>query len=100
MIPLEILGLFIKPFSLTIRLFANMTAGHIVLFSLLALLFFFHTYILALAIVPFSVFIYLLELLVCFIQAFVFTMLVAIYTSQAIGDGEAHAGQRGAAGNN
>ncbi len=86
MIPIEILSLFIKPFSLTIRLFANMTAGHIVLFSFLGLLFFFNTYILATIIVPFSVFLYLLELLVAFIQAFVFTMLVAIYTGQSIGD--------------
>jgi F-type H+-transporting ATPase subunit a len=86
MIPIEILGLVIKPFSLTIRLFANMTAGHIVLFSLLGLLFYFNTYILSLAIVPFSVFIYILELLVAFIQAFVFTMLVSIYTSQSIGE--------------
>ncbi|MDR0928012.1 MAG: F0F1 ATP synthase subunit A [Ignavibacteria bacterium] len=90
MIPIEILSLFIKPFSLTIRLFANMTAGHIVLFSLLGLLFFFGTYVLAIAIVPFSVFIYLLELLVAFIQAFVFTMLVSIYTSQSIGEVHEH----------
>lgn len=90
MIPIELLGLFIKPFSLTIRLFANMTAGHIVLFSLLGLLFFFGTYLLSIAIVPFSVFLYLLELLVAFIQAFVFTMLVGIYSSQSIGIVEEH----------
>ena len=86
MIPIELLGLVIKPFSLTIRLFANMTAGHIVLFSLLGLLFYANTYFLSLAIVPFSVFIYILELLVAFIQAFVFTMLVSIYVSQSIGE--------------
>ena len=85
MVPIEILSLFIKPFSLTIRLFANMTAGHIVLFAFLGLLFFFNNYILVTAIVPFSVFLYLLELLVAFIQSFVFTMLVAIYTGQSIG---------------
>jgi F-type H+-transporting ATPase subunit a len=86
MVPIEILTLFIKPFSLTIRLFANMTAGHIIILSFLGLLFFFNTYVLATIIVPFSVFLYLLELLVAFIQAFVFTMLVAIYTGQSIGD--------------
>ena len=90
MIPIEILGLLIKPFSLTIRLFANMTAGHIVLLSLLGLLFYFQNIVLSTAIVPFSVFMYLLELLVCFIQAFVFTMLVAIYTSQSIGEHTKH----------
>jgi len=86
MIPIEILGLVIKPFSLTIRLFANMTAGHIILFTLLALLFLFHNIVLSAVIVPFSVFLYILELLVAFIQAFVFTMLVAIYAGQSIGD--------------
>ncbi|MPM88846.1 ATP synthase subunit a [bioreactor metagenome] len=86
MIPIELMGLLIKPFSLTIRLFANMVGGHVVLFALLGLLFYFQTYLLSLAIVPFSVFIYLLELLIAFIQAFVFTMLVSIYTSQSIGE--------------
>jgi len=86
MIPIEILGLLIKPFSLTIRLFANMNAGHIVILSLMGLLFYFQNPLLSLAIVPFSVFMLTLELLVCFIQAFVFTMLVAIYTSQSIGE--------------
>ena len=90
MIPIELLGLVIKPFSLTIRLFANMTAGHIILFSLLGLLFYANTYFLSLAIVPFSVFIYILELLVAFIQAFVFTMLVSIYVSQSIGEHSHH----------
>ncbi len=90
MIPIEILGLLIKPFSLTIRLFANMTAGHIVLFALLGLLFYFQNVVLASAIVPFSVFIYLLELLVAFIQAFVFTMLTGIYVGQSIGDHPEH----------
>ena len=85
MIPIELMGLIIKPFSLTVRLFANMAVGHIVLFALLGLLFYFNTYFLALVIVPFSIFILLLELLVLFIQAFVFTMLVSIYTSQSIG---------------
>lgn len=90
MIPIEILGLVIKPFSLTIRLFANMTAGHIILFTLLALLFLFHNIVLSAVIVPFSVFLYILELLVAFIQAFVFTMLVAIYTGQSVGEHSRH----------
>lgn len=86
MIPIEIVGLFIKPFALTIRLFANMSAGHIILFSLLGLLFFFKNIFLSPAIVGFSVFIYLLELLVCFLQAYIFTMLTAIFVGLAIGD--------------
>jgi len=86
MIPIEIIGLFIKPFALTIRLFANMTAGHIILFSLLGLLFFFQTYLLAPAIIGFSIFIYFLELLVAFLQAYIFTMLTSIFVGLAIGD--------------
>lgn len=86
MIPIEIVGLFIKPFALTIRLFANMSAGHIVLFSLLGLLFFFGNILLAPAIVGFSIFIYFLELLVAFLQAYIFTMLTAIFVGLAIGE--------------
>ncbi len=86
MIPIEIVGLFIKPFALTIRLFANMSAGHIILFSLLGLLFFFKNVFLSPAIVGFSIFIYFLELLVAFLQAYIFTMLTAIFVGLAIGD--------------
>ncbi|MDQ1265520.1 MAG: synthase subunit a [Bacteroidota bacterium] len=86
MIPIEILSMFIKPFALTIRLFANMTAGHIVLLSLLGLLFYFQIIYIAPAIIGFSIFIYFLELLVCFIQAYIFTMLTAIFVGLAIGE--------------
>lgn len=86
MIPIEILSMFIKPFALTIRLFANMSAGHIVLYSILGLLFYFSNILISPAIVGFSVFIYFLELLVCFIQAYVFTMLTAIFVGLAIGE--------------
>lgn len=85
MIPIEILSIFIKPFALTIRLFANMTAGHVVLLSLLGLLFYFKTLLISPVIVGFSVFIYLVELLVAFIQAYIFTMLTAIFVGLAIG---------------
>lgn len=86
MIPIEIMSMFIKPFALTIRLFANMSAGHIVLLSILGLLFYFGTLLISPAIVGFSVFIYFLELLVAFIQAYVFTMLTAIFVGLAIGE--------------
>ncbi len=86
MIPIEIMSMFIKPFALTIRLFANMSAGHIVLLSILGLLFYFKSIFISPAIVGFSVFIYLLELLVVFIQAYVFTMLTAIFVGLAIGE--------------
>ena len=89
MIPIEIIGLFTKPFALTVRLFANMTAGHIVILSLIFISFILKSYIVAAAVsVPFSIFIYLLELFVAFLQAFIFTMLSALF----IGLATAHAG--------
>lgn len=90
LIPIEILGLFTKPFALAIRLFANMTAGHLVILSLLGLIFAFANifgaaggYGVSPISVGFALFIYLLELLVAFIQAYVFTMLSALFIGMA-----------------
>jgi F-type H+-transporting ATPase subunit a len=84
MIPIEIIGQFTKPFALTIRLFANMTAGHIIILSLIFISFILKSYIVAMAVsVPFAIFIYLLELFVAFLQAFVFTMLSALFIGLA-----------------
>jgi F-type H+-transporting ATPase subunit a len=91
LIPVEILGLFTKPFALAVRLFANMTAGHLVILSLIGLIFAFNNlfgpsagYGVAPVSVAFSLFIYLLELLVAFIQAYVFTMLSALFIGMAV----------------
>lgn len=86
MVPIEIIGLFTKPFALTIRLFANMTAGHVVLLSLIGLVFLFRTLGVAPVTILFSVFVYFLETLVCFLQAYIFTMLTAVFVGLAIGD--------------
>ncbi|HCD35752.1 F0F1 ATP synthase subunit A [Chlorobium phaeovibrioides] len=84
MIPIEVIGLFTKPFALTVRLFANMTAGHIVILSLIFISFILKSYIVAAAVsVPFSIFIYLLEIFVAFLQAFIFTMLSALFIGLA-----------------
>jgi F-type H+-transporting ATPase subunit a len=89
MVPIEIIGQFTKPFALTIRLFANMTAGHIIILSLIFISFILKSYIVAVAVsVPFAIFIDLLELFVAFLQAFVFTMLSALF----IGLATAHEG--------
>ncbi|MBZ4220372.1 MAG: F0F1 ATP synthase subunit A [Chlorobium sp.] len=89
MVPIEIIGQFTKPFALTVRLFANMTAGHIIILSLIFISFILKSYIVAIAVsVPFAIFIYLLELFVAFLQAFVFTMLSALF----IGLATAHEG--------
>ena len=87
MIPIELIGLFTKPFALTIRLFANMTAGHVVLLSLVGLIFFFKSYAVIPVSIAFSLFIYSLELLVAFLQAYVFTILTAVFVGLAIGHG-------------
>ena len=82
--PIELLGVIIKPFSLTIRLYANMTAGHIVLMSILGLIFVANSWIAA---GPFSVLtllLSLLELLVAALQAYIFTMLTALYFGSAV----------------
>jgi len=94
MVPIEIIGQFTKPFALTVRLFANMTAGHIIILSLIFISFILKSYIVAVAVsVPFAIFIYLLELFVAFLQAFVFTMLSALF----IGLATAHEGHDEAA---
>jgi F-type H+-transporting ATPase subunit a len=84
MIPVEILGLFTKPFALCIRLFANMIAGHIVILALLGLIIFMKTIYVAPVSVGFAVFIYLLEILVALIQAYIFTMLSALFIGMAV----------------
>jgi len=79
MIPVEILGMLTKPFALCVRLFANMTAGHVVILSLIGLIFILGHVAVAAVAVPFALFIYVLELLVAFIQAFIFTLLTALF---------------------
>lgn len=88
MIPIEILSMFTKPFALTVRLFANMTAGHAVILSLVGLIFLLQTLVVVPIVTGFTLFIYGLELLVAFIQAYVFTMLTAVFVGLAQGHGE------------
>jgi F-type H+-transporting ATPase subunit a len=83
MIPVELIGTISKPFALMIRLFANITAGHIIVLSLICLIFIFDS----LAVAPVSIFFVLfmdcLELLVAFLQAYIFTLLSALFISMA-----------------
>lgn len=98
LIPVEILSVFIKPFALIIRLFANMVAGHIIIICLISLIFIFaglNVYAgwgTSLFSIAFTVFIYFIEILVAFIQAFIFSMLTAVFVGQAFegGHDEAH----------
>jgi len=84
MIPIEVVGILTKPFALMVRLFANITAGHIIVLSLVSLIFIFENAALGLAVVPFSLFMNVIELIVAFIQAFIFTMLVSTYIGAAV----------------
>jgi len=84
MIPVEIIGIFTKPIALMIRLFANITAGHILVLALISLIFVFESVAVAPASIIFVLFISLIELLVAFIQAFIFTILSALFIGMAI----------------
>ncbi|MFO7745181.1 MAG: F0F1 ATP synthase subunit A [Psychroflexus sp.] len=86
----EILGVFTKPIALMIRLFANITAGHIIILSLIGLIFILETAGVAAISVPFALFITVLELLVAFLQAFIFTMLSALFIGMAVQEHEHH----------
>lgn len=86
----ELLGVFIKPIALMIRLFANITAGHIIILSLLGLIFILKNAGIAGVSVPFALFISVLELLVAFLQAFIFTMLSALFIGMAVEEHEHH----------
>ena len=81
MTPVELIGKFTKPFALTIRLFANMIAGHVIILALIGLIFMFGAAV-ALAAIPMALFIMFLELLVVFIQAFIFSLLAAVFIGQ------------------
>ncbi|PYP62585.1 MAG: ATP synthase F0 subunit A [Gemmatimonadetes bacterium] len=81
MTPVEIIGKFTKPFALTIRLFANMIAGHVIILALIGLIFMFG-WAVAIAAIPMALFIMFLEILVAFIQAFVFALLASVFIGQ------------------
>jgi F-type H+-transporting ATPase subunit a len=89
MIPVEILGIFTKPFALIIRLFANMIAGHIIIICLISLIFIFGNLSNGVGwgfspiSIGFTVFIYFIEILVAFIQAYIFVNLTAVFIGQA-----------------
>jgi len=103
MIPVEIMGIFTKPFALIIRLFANMISGHIIILSFIILIFIFGAMNTALGwgtspfFILLAVFIYLIEILVAFIQAYIFANLTAVFIGQAFEGGheEGHGHEHG-----
>ena len=84
--PIELLGVFIKPFSLLIRLYANIQAGHIVLYSLIGLMFIFNNMIGQSLSFVLAFFISIIEILVALLQAYIFTMLSALYFGFAVAE--------------
>jgi F-type H+-transporting ATPase subunit a len=90
MIPVELIGMFTKPFALMIRLFANITAGHIIILSLFSLIFIFETVAVSPISGAFVLFMMVLELLVAALQAYVFTLLSALFIGQAVAEHDHH----------
>lgn len=84
--PIEIIGMFVKPISLMIRLFANITAGHIIVLALMSLIFIFKSIWIAPVSIAFSLFIGIIEIIVTAIQAYIFTVLSALYFGMATED--------------
>jgi len=103
LVPVEFVSVFVKPMALIIRLFANMVAGHIIIICLISLIFIFSAMNKTVGIaaspvaVGFTIFIYFIEILVAFLQAYIFTMLTAVFIGQARegnhDHGEGHAEQ-------
>ena len=89
-VPVEVIGIFTKPISLMIRLFVAITAGHIVILSLISLTFIFQSAFVGIGSAIIVLFINLIELLVAAIQAYVFTMFSSLYIGLAIEDHDEH----------
>ena len=88
--PIELLGTIIKPFSLMIRLYANITAGHIVIMSIIGMMFVFSSWVGSSLSFVLAIVLGLLELLVAALQAYIFTMLSALYFGSAVDEGDHH----------
>jgi F-type H+-transporting ATPase subunit a len=80
MIPVEIMSMIVKPVALCLRLFANMTAGHLIIVAFITMVFILKSILVGVFLsVPFALFINLIELLVAFLQAYIFTMLTSLF---------------------
>ena len=90
MAPIELVGIITKPFALMMRLFANITAGHIIILSLVSLIFIFNSVAMSAVSVPFILFMNILEMLVAFLQAYIFTLLAALFIGMAVAEHEHH----------
>jgi len=82
--PVELVGILTKPFALMMRLFANIMAGHTIILSLIGLTFVFSSYAVGVAASVFVFALFLLELFVALLQAYIFTLLTALFIGQAV----------------
>ncbi len=87
---IEFFGIFTKPFALMIRLFANITAGHIIILSIVSIIFVFRSFAVGASISLLLIFMSVIEMLVAVLQAYIFTMLSAIFIGQAVEEPEHH----------
>ena len=87
---IELIGLVVKPFSLMIRLYANMLAGHVVIMSILGLIFVFGSWVASVPFLGLTLFLSVLELLVAALQAYIFTMLASLYFGAAVEEHDHH----------
>jgi len=83
-VPVEILGMLVKPAALTIRLFANLTAGHLIMLGLFGLVYYFDSFVIATPVLGMSIAIECLELFVCFVQAYIFTYLSIVFVGASL----------------
>ena len=90
MIPIEIISMFTKPFTLLIRLFANITGGHIIIISLISMIFLVKAYAMAVPSVLLALMIFCLELIFGALQAYIFTLLSALYIGLAVNEESHH----------
>lgn len=84
LVPIEIMGMFVRPFALTMRLAANMTAGHVAMLAIFAPIFLLHNAYVGVGSVVMNVGITFLEMIVCVVQAYVFTLLSAVFIGMSI----------------
>ncbi len=84
LIPIEILSMFVRPFALTMRLAANMTAGHVAMLAIFAPIFLLHNAFVGVGSVALNVGITFLEVIVCIVQAYVFTLLSSVFIGGSI----------------
>tara|TARA_B100000131_G_scaffold183822_1_gene177186 strand:- start:86 stop:736 length:651 start_codon:yes stop_codon:yes gene_type:complete len=90
MAPIELLGVFIKPFTLMIRLYANITAGHITMMTLISMIFIFRNWLGSSLSFALAFFISIIEILVALLQAYIFTILSALYFGFAVEEEHDH----------